>query len=229
MVNVELPKATEVYGCICSLKRRRAPGPDDLPRALFKDGGEVLSQRLSDLFACIWEKESVPDNWGESVIEPIFKKRVRGPLHASSAGYAQYVFEVGFAVVSVRRGGSAKHTPLLDIQTSMNQARPLRPDHFLARENYPGHPVQAILTNQWEQSIAIHYPAFEGSTRPTIVVRGACRTARQNYLDYLVSELPVDLYTAAEVGVQRLNEGQEFMGDTFAPESPHQDHQTPKE
>ncbi|KER20243.1 hypothetical protein T265_11166 [Opisthorchis viverrini] len=50
-------------------------GPDDLSPALFKDGGEVLSQRLSDLFACIWEKESVPDNWGESVIVPIFKKR----------------------------------------------------------------------------------------------------------------------------------------------------------
>ncbi|KER22536.1 hypothetical protein T265_09401 [Opisthorchis viverrini] len=66
-VNVEPPTASEVYDCICSLKRHRAPGPDDLPPALFKDGGEVLSQRLSDLFACIWETESVPDNWGESV------------------------------------------------------------------------------------------------------------------------------------------------------------------
>ncbi|KER23675.1 hypothetical protein T265_14585, partial [Opisthorchis viverrini] len=76
-VNVEPPTASEVYDCICSLKRHRAPGPDDLPPALFKDGGEVLSQRLSDLFACIWEKESVPDNWGESVIVPIFKKGAR--------------------------------------------------------------------------------------------------------------------------------------------------------
>ncbi|KER28421.1 hypothetical protein T265_13580, partial [Opisthorchis viverrini] len=76
-VNVEPPTASEVYDCICSLKRHRAPGPDDLPPALFKDGGEVLSQRLSDLFACIWETESVPDNWGESVIVPISKKRAR--------------------------------------------------------------------------------------------------------------------------------------------------------
>ncbi|KER30784.1 hypothetical protein T265_02826 [Opisthorchis viverrini] len=39
-------------------KRHRAPGLNDLPPALFKDGGEVLSQHLSDLFASIWEKES---------------------------------------------------------------------------------------------------------------------------------------------------------------------------
>ncbi|KER31289.1 hypothetical protein T265_13018, partial [Opisthorchis viverrini] len=76
-VSVEPPTASDVYDCICSLKCHRAPGPDDFPPALFKDGGEVHSQRLSDLFVCIWEKESIPDNWGESVIVPIFKKRVR--------------------------------------------------------------------------------------------------------------------------------------------------------
>ena len=38
-VNVEPPTALEVYDCICSLKRHRASGPDDLPPALFKDGG----------------------------------------------------------------------------------------------------------------------------------------------------------------------------------------------
>ncbi|GAA52406.1 protein kinase [Clonorchis sinensis] len=76
-VNMEPPTASEVYDCICSLKRHRASGPDDLPPALFKDGGEILSQRLSDLFDCIWEKESVPDNWGESVIVPIFKIEAR--------------------------------------------------------------------------------------------------------------------------------------------------------
>ncbi|KER31357.1 hypothetical protein T265_02407 [Opisthorchis viverrini] len=44
-VNVEPPTASEVYDCICSLRRHRAPGPDDLPPALFKDGGEVLRCR----------------------------------------------------------------------------------------------------------------------------------------------------------------------------------------
>ncbi|KER25885.1 hypothetical protein T265_06740 [Opisthorchis viverrini] len=73
-VNVEPPTASEVYDCLCSLKGHRAPGPDDLPPALFEDVGEILSQCLSDLFACIWERESIPDNRGESVIVPVFKK-----------------------------------------------------------------------------------------------------------------------------------------------------------
>ncbi|GAA57019.1 transcriptional regulator ATRX [Clonorchis sinensis] len=38
---------------------------------------EILSQRLSDLFYCIWEKETLSDNCGQSVIVPIFKKRAR--------------------------------------------------------------------------------------------------------------------------------------------------------
>ncbi|GAA56797.1 hypothetical protein CLF_111545, partial [Clonorchis sinensis] len=42
-------------------------------RKLLKDGDEVLSQHSSGLFACILE-ESVPHNWEESVIVPIFKK-----------------------------------------------------------------------------------------------------------------------------------------------------------
>ncbi|KER21340.1 hypothetical protein T265_10313 [Opisthorchis viverrini] len=38
-MNGEPPTASEVYDCICSLKRHRAPGPDDLPP---KDRDEVL-------------------------------------------------------------------------------------------------------------------------------------------------------------------------------------------
>ncbi|GAA56471.1 hypothetical protein CLF_110957, partial [Clonorchis sinensis] len=37
-VNVEPPAASEVYNCICSLKRHRSSGPDDHPPALFKHG-----------------------------------------------------------------------------------------------------------------------------------------------------------------------------------------------
>ncbi|KER27314.1 hypothetical protein T265_05637 [Opisthorchis viverrini] len=75
--NVEPPTASEVYDCICSPKRHRAPGPQDLPYALFKHGGELLSQRLSDLFACIWKKESVPDNLGEPGGSARFQKKGR--------------------------------------------------------------------------------------------------------------------------------------------------------
>jgi hypothetical protein len=77
IVNTEPPSAPEIYECITLLKRHRASGPDELPPALFKDGGDILSQCLVTLFASIWEKETVPDNWGESIIVPIFKKGAR--------------------------------------------------------------------------------------------------------------------------------------------------------
>ncbi|GAA51962.1 ATP-binding cassette transporter [Clonorchis sinensis] len=67
-VNMESPSVSEVSECISLLKRHRAAGPDDLPPALFKDGGGLLSQCLSRLFGSIWEKETVPDNWGESIV-----------------------------------------------------------------------------------------------------------------------------------------------------------------
>ncbi|GAA47609.1 hypothetical protein CLF_100577 [Clonorchis sinensis] len=74
-VNVEPLLASEVYDCVCPLKRHRASAPNECSSALFKGEDEVLIQRLYDLFACIWEKETVPDNWEESVIVPIFKER----------------------------------------------------------------------------------------------------------------------------------------------------------
>ncbi|KER32343.1 hypothetical protein T265_01570 [Opisthorchis viverrini] len=74
---MEPPLVSEVFECISLLKRHRAAGPNDLPPALFKDGGGFRSQCLSSLFGSIWEKETVPDNWDESIVVPIFKKGIR--------------------------------------------------------------------------------------------------------------------------------------------------------
>ena len=70
----ESPSIVEIREVSSSIKHHRASGPDNLPPALFKDDGEPLIQCLSRLFTQIWETESVPDNWGESIIVPIFKK-----------------------------------------------------------------------------------------------------------------------------------------------------------
>ncbi|KER33660.1 hypothetical protein T265_00546 [Opisthorchis viverrini] len=58
---MEPPSVSEVSECISLLKRHRAAGPDDLPPALFKDGGGFFTQCLSSLFGFIWEKETVLD------------------------------------------------------------------------------------------------------------------------------------------------------------------------
>ncbi|GAA56249.1 ankyrin repeat and MYND domain-containing protein 2 [Clonorchis sinensis] len=57
-VNVELPTASEVYGCICSLKHHRAPGPDNLPPALFKACDEnLVDLEYADHIVLIFEEE----------------------------------------------------------------------------------------------------------------------------------------------------------------------------
>ncbi|KER25366.1 hypothetical protein T265_07166 [Opisthorchis viverrini] len=73
-VNMELPSASEVSAHNLQLKRHRAVGPDDLPTALFKDGGGFLSQCLSSLCGSIWEIGTFPDNWDEWIVVPVFKK-----------------------------------------------------------------------------------------------------------------------------------------------------------
>ncbi|KER23545.1 hypothetical protein T265_14622, partial [Opisthorchis viverrini] len=61
-VKMEPPSASEVSEYISPLKRRRSPGPGDLPPALFTDGGEFLNQCPSSLFFPIWVNEISPDS-----------------------------------------------------------------------------------------------------------------------------------------------------------------------
>ena len=77
IVNTDPPSLAEVKECLCALKRHRAPGPDDLAPALLKDGGEIIARCLTDLLKSIWENECIPEDWGESIVVPIYKKGVR--------------------------------------------------------------------------------------------------------------------------------------------------------
>ena len=58
-------------------QRNKAAGPDELPPALFKDGGATLTTAITQLFIEIWHSEDVPGCWGESIVIPIFKKGQR--------------------------------------------------------------------------------------------------------------------------------------------------------
>ncbi|VDO92584.1 unnamed protein product, partial [Schistosoma curassoni] len=59
------------------LKRYKSPGPDDLPPALCKDGGDFLTEELTTLFTKVWELQSVPTSFSDSIVVPIFKKGSR--------------------------------------------------------------------------------------------------------------------------------------------------------
>ena len=76
MSNVPMtpPCEDEVRCAIKRLQRNKAAGPDELPPALFKDGGTTLTAAITQLFIEIWHSEDVPGCWGESIVIPIFKK-----------------------------------------------------------------------------------------------------------------------------------------------------------
>ncbi|CAI2737173.1 unnamed protein product [Dicrocoelium dendriticum] len=67
------PSSQEIERELRHIKRYKAPGPDGLPPALFKDGGASLVRELTALFSKIWSKEKVPSSWGDSIVVPIFK------------------------------------------------------------------------------------------------------------------------------------------------------------
>ncbi|VDO73041.1 unnamed protein product [Schistosoma margrebowiei] len=76
-VTTDPPNEEEVRKELQLLRRSKSPGPDDLPPALFKDGGDFLTKELTNLFTKVWELESVPTSWNESIVVPIFKKGSR--------------------------------------------------------------------------------------------------------------------------------------------------------
>ncbi|VDP09127.1 unnamed protein product [Schistosoma mattheei] len=76
-VTTDPPNEAEVVKDLRLLKRYKSPGPDDLPPALFKDGGDFLVKELTALFTKVWKLESVPTSWNESIVVPIFRKGSR--------------------------------------------------------------------------------------------------------------------------------------------------------
>ena len=72
----EVPPPTyqEVTQVTDKLKAHKTAGTDNIPAELIKRGGIVLKQRIHKLIAKIWEKETLPSEWTEGIICPIYKK-----------------------------------------------------------------------------------------------------------------------------------------------------------
>jgi hypothetical protein len=67
------PSHLEVEIAIAKLKKYKSPGSDQIPAELIEAGGEIL---LSEIHInSVWNKEELPDQWKESIIVPIHKKR----------------------------------------------------------------------------------------------------------------------------------------------------------
>uniref|UniRef100_A0A6P7H3W2 Uncharacterized protein LOC114346667 n=1 Tax=Diabrotica virgifera virgifera TaxID=50390 RepID=A0A6P7H3W2_DIAVI len=56
------------------LKVNKTPGPDEINNELIINGGEELTKRMHKLMVTIWKDESMPIEWKNGHIAPIFKK-----------------------------------------------------------------------------------------------------------------------------------------------------------
>jgi len=69
---------SEVYRPTQSLKNNKSPGPDGIPREVFKYGGHHAVHRLHKFICSAWEAEVLPQQWKEwkdANIVTIFKKK----------------------------------------------------------------------------------------------------------------------------------------------------------
>ena len=60
---------------IKSLKNQKSPGPDGLPAEVFKFGGYLLKRKLHKLFRKVWSTGIIPQDWKDSLIIALFKKK----------------------------------------------------------------------------------------------------------------------------------------------------------
>jgi len=69
------PSASEFELAIVKLKSHKSPGIDEIPAELIKAGGRTIYLEIHKLIISIWMKEKLPEEWKESIIVLIHKKR----------------------------------------------------------------------------------------------------------------------------------------------------------
>ena len=72
----DLPTSDEVKKkAISQLSDGKAPGRDCIPAEIYKCGGDVLVNRLTELFTLIWEKQVLPQDFKDASIVHLYKKK----------------------------------------------------------------------------------------------------------------------------------------------------------
>ena len=70
-----LPTSDEIKKAISQLSDGKAPGRDCIPAEIYKCGGDVLVNRLTELFTLIWEKRVLPQDFKDASIVHLYKKK----------------------------------------------------------------------------------------------------------------------------------------------------------
>jgi hypothetical protein len=79
--NIVAPTLQETLGVIRNLKNNKAPGEDSITSELIKYGGRKLWNRNHQLIKIIWETEQMSQEWGTTIICPIYKQGDKLKFH----------------------------------------------------------------------------------------------------------------------------------------------------
>ena len=69
------PSLKEVTKATTKMKNGKAPGKDSIPAEVYKHGGEQLIKRLHQLIRSCWQEGTIPQDFKDVTIIPIFKNK----------------------------------------------------------------------------------------------------------------------------------------------------------
>ena len=71
----EPPGEAEVQKAIKLLSNGKAPGSDSIPAEIYKAGGPVLIQKLTELLQAMWRQEAIPQEFKDASIVHLYKRK----------------------------------------------------------------------------------------------------------------------------------------------------------
>ena len=71
----EFPTVTETRKAIQHLSSGKAPGTDAIPAEVYKAGGLLMAEKLTELFQYMWRKEAIPQDFKDASIIHLYKRK----------------------------------------------------------------------------------------------------------------------------------------------------------
>lgn len=72
--DVQPPEKGEIEEIIRKMKNNKSPGTDTITAEMLKNGGDTLVRASHELIQQVWNEETMPEEWKQGLIIPIYKK-----------------------------------------------------------------------------------------------------------------------------------------------------------
>ena len=131
---VEPPPYNEICPVINKLKENKAAGTDNIPGKLIKHGGRTLKQKIYKLIQNIWNNETLPAQWNEGTVCPIYKKGDRLDCNNYRPITLLNVTNKMFAILLNKRLNDIVENKLGDFQMGFQPNRSTIDNIFIVRQ-----------------------------------------------------------------------------------------------